>query len=446
MIKSFFFLLLSFFIGYSSLAQSTAQQELEKQRLELKREIEQTQELLDKNKKNTKESLGQLSLINRKLNLQENIIENISKDINLLDNSIYKSQRDINRLQVLLDTLKQEYAKSMMYAYKNRSSSDFLNFIFSASSFNDAIKRVTYLKSYRNYRELQGDNILRTKVLLNQNIEALTGNKIKKGQVLQTQSKELSLLETQQQEKNQIVKNLKQQGKELNNQISAKKKQMQKVSNAIAAAIKRAQEMARKEALAKALEEKAKRDAAERAAEKNKLAIEKGNTAVIAKPAPLKPEKALPISVRQESILLGNDAEVKLNANFISNKGTLPWPVDKGYMIMRFGPQKLDIGVTVDNPGITIGSEIGTSVKALFDGEVSSVTNIENMQVVIVKHGAYFTTYSNLSGVHLSRGQDIRTGQVVGKVAPNDEGIGSIDLIISNEKSNLNPEGWLRRR
>ena len=446
MIKSFFFLLLSFFIGYSSLAQSTAQQELEKQRLELKREIEQTQELLDKNKKNTKESLGQLSLINRKLNLQENIIENISKDINLLDNSIYKSQRDINRLQVLLDTLKQEYAKSMLYAYKNRSSSDFLNFIFSASSFNDAIKRVTYLKSYRNYRELQGDNILRTKVLLNQNIEALTGNKIKKGQVLQTQSKELSVLETQQQEKNQIVKNLKQQGKELNNQISAKKKQMQKVSNAIAAAIKRAQEMARKEALAKALEEKAKRDAAERAAEKNKLAIEKGNTAVIAKPAPLKPEKALPISVRQESILLGNDAEVKLNANFISNKGTLPWPVDKGYMIMRFGPQKLDIGVTVDNPGITIGSEIGTSVKALFDGEVSSVTNIENMQVVIVKHGAYFTTYSNLSGVHLSRGQDIRTGQVVGKVAPNDEGIGSIDLIISNEKSNLNPEGWLRRR
>jgi septal ring factor EnvC (AmiA/AmiB activator) len=446
MIKSFFFLLLSFFIGYSSLAQSTAQQELEKQRLELKREIEQTQELLDKNKKNTKESLGQLSLINRKLNLQENIIENISKDINLLDNSIYKSQRDINRLQVLLETLKQEYAKSMLYAYKNRSSSDFLNFIFSASSFNDAIKRVTYLKSYRNYRELQGDNILRTKVLLNQNIEELTGNKIKKGQVLQTQSKELSVLETQQQEKNQIVKNLKQQGKELNNQISAKKKQMQKVSNAIAAAIKRAQEMTRKEALAKALEEKAKRDAAERAAEKNKLAIEKGNAAVIAKPASLKPEKALPISVKQESILLGNDAEVKLNANFISNKGTLPWPVDKGYMIMRFGPQKLDIGVTVDNPGITIGSEIGTSVKALFDGEVSSVTNIENMQVVIVKHGAYFTTYSNLSGVHLSRGQDIRTGQVVGKVAPNDEGIGSIDLIISNEKSNLNPEGWLRRR
>ena len=446
MIKFLFFLLISFLVGCPLIAQTTAQQELEKQRLELKREIEQTQELLDKNKKNTKESIGQLALINRKLNLQENIIDNISKDINLLDNTIYKSQRDVNKLQVLLDTLKHEYAKSMLYAYKNRSNSDFLNFIFSASNFNDAIKRVTYLKSYRNYREMQGDNILRTKLLLNQRIAELTGNKVKKGEVLQTQSKELSVLESQQQEKNQIVSKLKEQGKELNNQIAAKKKQMQKVSNAIAAAIKRAQEMARKEALAKAMEEKSRRDAAERAAEKSRAVAEKGNAPAVNKTAALKPEKALPISVRQESILLGSDAEVKLNANFISNKGALPWPVDKGYMIMRFGPQKLDIGVTVDNPGITIGSEIGAPVKALFDGEVSSVTNIENMQVVILKHGAYFTTYSNLSGVHLARGQSIQTGQVVGKVASNDEGIGSIDLIISNEKSNLNPEGWLRRR
>ena len=446
MIKFLFSLLIASIVGFPLIAQTTAQQELEKQRLELKREIEQTQELLDKNKKNTKESIGQLSLINRKLNLQENIIDNISKDIHLLDNTIYNSQREVNKLQVLLDTLKHEYAKSMLYAYKNRSNSDFLNFIFSASNFNDAIKRVTYLKSYRNYREMQGDNILRTKMLLKQRIDELTGNKVKKGEVLQTQSKELTVLESQQQEKNQIVSKLKEQGKELNNQIAAKKKQMQKVSNAIAAAIKRAQEMARKEALAKTMEEKSRRDAAEKAAEKNKAVPEKANAAAVTKTVALKPEKALPISVRQESILLGSDAEVKLNANFISNKGSLPWPVEKGYMIMRFGPQRLDIGVTVDNPGITIGSEIGTSVKALFDGEVSSVTNIENMQVVILKHGAYFTTYSNLSGVRLTRGQSIQTGQVLGKVASTDEGIGSIDLIISNEKSNLNPEGWLRRR
>ncbi len=438
MIKIVFALLVSIIFATSLFAQSPAQQELEKQRQQLKREIEQTQQLLDKNKKTTKESIGQLALINRKLNLQGNVIENISKDINLLDITIYKSQKDVNKLQLLLDTLKQEYAKSMVYAYKNRSNSDFLNFIFSASSFNDAIKRITYLKSYRNYREMQGENILRTQLLLKERIDELSGNKKKKSVVLQTQSRELSVMESQQEEKKQLVSKLKAQGKELNNQIAAKKKQMQKVSNAIAAAIRRAQDLARREALAKAKEDRLKRDAE---AKKN-IAENKTSANPVTKPVNSRPVK----SITTPSVLLGSDADVKLNANFISNRGSLPWPVEKGYMIMRFGPQKLEIGVTVDNPGITIGSDIGTPVKALFDGEVASVTNIDNMQLVVLKHGAYFTTYSNLSGVNLSRGQSIHTGQVLGRVAANDEGAGSIDLIISNEKSNLNPESWLRRR
>ena len=442
MIKIAFSLLCTCFISFSVLAQTPTQQELERQRQQLKREIEQTQELLNKNKKTSKEVFSTLALVNRKLNLQGSVIENISKDINLLDNSISKSQKDVNKLQLLLDTLKQEYSKSMVYAYKNRSNSDFLNFIFSSSSFNDAIKRITYLKSYRNYREMQGENILRTQQLLKERIDELSGNKKKKSQVLQTQNKELSVLESQQEEKNQLLAKIKAQGKELNNQISAKKKQMQKVSNAIAAAIKRAQDAARKEALARAKEDKARRDAEA----KKDLAENKASGSASTKPLNTRPNKTITAPVRQESVLLGNDADVKLNASFISNRGSLPWPVEKGYMIMRFGPQKLDIGVTVDNPGVTLGSDIGTPVKALFDGEVSSVTNIENMQVVILKHGGYFTTYSNLSGVTVSRGQNIRTGQVIGRVAPNDEGVGSIDLIISNEKSNLNPEGWLRRR
>lgn len=435
-----FFSLLTSLIMLNASAQQPGQQELEKQRQQLKREIEQTQQLLDHNKKTTKESLGQLALINKKLNLQGNVIENISKDINLLNNTIYKSQKDINKLQLLIDTLKQEYAKSMVYAYKNRSNSDFLNFIFSSSSFNDAIKRITYLKSYRNYREMQGENILRTQELLKERIGELSGNKKKKSMVLQTQSKELSVLETQQQEKNQLVSKLKAQGKELNSQIAAKKKQMKKVSNAIAAAIKRAQDEARKEALAKAKLAKARLDAeAKASAAENKTTA---TTNAPARTAPAKPKAAAPVSV-----LLASDADVKLNANFEINRGSLPWPVDKGYTIMRFGTQKMeDVGIVIDNPGITIGSDIGSTVKSLFDGEVSSVTNIDNMQVVIIKHGRYFTTYSNLNGVSVARGQNVRTGQSLGRVGANDEGVGSIDLIISNEKSNLNPEGWLRRR
>src|SRR6476661_5303094 len=236
---------------------------LEKQRQELKNEIEQTEKLLNTNRAKTKENLLQWKLINNKVNLQDRVIENISRDLNMLNNNIYNIQKDINKYDRLLDTLKQEYAKSMVYAYKNRGSYDFLNFIFSASNFNDAIKRIAYLKSYRNYREMQGENILRTQELRKQRIADLGGSRKEKSVALQAQSREMKTLEQQQQEKDRILAELKKQGKTLNNQYSAKQKQLRKVENSIAAAIKRAQADARKEAMAKAAEDERKRIAAE---------------------------------------------------------------------------------------------------------------------------------------------------------------------------------------
>ncbi|MGG9971359.1 murein hydrolase activator EnvC family protein [Ferruginibacter sp. SUN002] len=406
------------------------QLDLEKQRQDIKKEIEQTQKQLDKINKSTKVNLGELALIKKKLDLQNSVIENINRDINLLDNNIYRSQKDIRKLTLLLDTLKKEYAKSMVYAYKNRSNSDFLNFIFSASSFNDAVKRVAYLKSYRAYREMQGENIIRTQNLLRGRVEELNGTKLKKGETLELQSKELTVLADEKQQKNLAVSKLQSQSKELNAHIAASKKKMSKVSAAIAAAIERA----RKEAIAEAA----------RIAAANKPPV----VATITKPptttSGTKPPKIKTTPVKQ-SVLLASAADVKLNASFESNRGSLPWPVDKGYVMVHFGRQKLEgTNVEVNNPGITIGSDIGSAVKAIFDGEVTMVQSIDNMQIVIIKHGKYFSTYSNLSGVTVTRGQTVRTGQVLGRVAANDEGIGSMDLITSNETSNVNPESWLK--
>ena len=119
--------------------QSQTREELEKERQQLKKEIEQTERLLNSNKVQTKESLIQWKLINNKVNLQDRVIENINKDLRMLNNNMYNIQRDIHRYDKLLDTLKQEYAKSMVYAYKNRSNYEFMNFIFSASSIPIAI-------------------------------------------------------------------------------------------------------------------------------------------------------------------------------------------------------------------------------------------------------------------------------------------------------------------
>ena len=112
-------------------AQPKSREELEKQRQQLKKEIEETEQLLNSNKAQTKENLLQYNLISKKVNLQDRVIDNINRDLHMLDNNMYTISKDVRRYDLLLDTLKQEYAKSMVYAYKNRSSYDFMNFIFS---------------------------------------------------------------------------------------------------------------------------------------------------------------------------------------------------------------------------------------------------------------------------------------------------------------------------
>ena len=421
------------FLLSAAVLQAQTREELEKQRAQLKKEMEQTQKLLNSNKAKTKENLVQWKLINDKVNLQNRIIDNLSKDINLLDNNIYSNQREINRYNKLLDTLKEEYAKSMVYAYKNRGNYAFLNFIFSAASFNDAIRRVAYLKYYRDYRKKQGENILRTQELRRQRIAELGGIKVQKSEVLKTKDKEMASLEVQKQEKDKIMSELKKQGKELNTQLATYKKQMKKVDNAIAAAINKALADAKKAALKKANEEAAANKAAEAAAPASKPSV-KGSTTTgkaTTRKAP-------------ESILL-NAENIALNENFVKNRGSLRWPVDKGVTIMHYGNNTLPSGSVITVNGITVSSDIGSNVKAVFDGVVSNVVFIEDMQVVIIQHGKYFSTYSNLNGVSVQRGQNIKTGQVIGKVAANLDGVGAIDFFINDERGNLDPERWLKR-
>jgi septal ring factor EnvC (AmiA/AmiB activator) len=426
------------FVFLLSLFNATAQQQedkdvLQKQREELRKEIVETEKTLNETRKTAKVNIGQLSLINKKVDLQENVITNINGEIKNLNNNLYLSQLEINKMSRILDTLKQEYANSMVYAYKNRSNYDFLNFIFSASSFNDAIKRVAYLKSYRSYREMQAENILRTQAMLEDRIKILSGTKQRKNVVLQEQGKAMTQLEKQQEEKKGIVDKLKSQTKELTAQVNAKRKQDAKLKNMISAMIRREIEIARNEAAKK---EKA------RLAElkKNNTAANNNNSVANTNTRTTKPD----VSTKSTgSVLLSTEADKVLDANFAKNRGSLPWPV-AGYIIAHFGSTKLPGGVIYDNPGVTIGAKIGEAVKAVFDGEVTLVSYIEDKQAVFIKHGKYFTVYSNLSSADVQRGDQVKTGQVIGKAGANDDGQGEVDFVIMQETNNVNPELWLK--
>jgi len=424
-VAAFIFLLISAMVS----AQKLDKDYLQQQREQLRKEIAETEKALIETQKTTKVNVGQLSLINKKLNLQGNIISNISGQIRNLTDNIYLSQLEINKIKRVLDTLKVEYAKSMVYAYKNRSNYDFLNFIFSANSFNDAIKRIAYLKSYRNYRETQAENILKTQAMLEEKIATLQGNKKKKDAVLEEKDKELAKLQKQKEEKATIVNQLKGRQKELSAQIKSKRNQDAKIKNAIAAMIRREIEIAKAEA--------ARKEKERLAALKKNAPESNTNTKPADNNAPAK------VTPPKGSILVSSEADKELNESFEKNKGALPWPAN-GFVIYHFGRNQLPGGIDYDNPGVSIGTKVGEPVKAVFDGEVTLVSYIDDKQAVFIKHGKYFTVYSNLQSANVQRGTHVATGQVIGAAGVNDEGQGQVDFILMQESNNVNPESWLR--
>ncbi|HEX7845524.1 MAG TPA: peptidoglycan DD-metalloendopeptidase family protein [Chitinophagaceae bacterium] len=435
--KIFFPFLCSLLLAGAAIAQPPGDKtELERERQELQKELKEMQGVYDKVKGQSKQALGQLSVLNRKINLQERYINSISKEIRMIDDDLYLSNLEIYRLQKQLDTLKTEYSKSLVYAYKNRSSYDYLNFIFSATSFNDAIKRVSYLKSYRTYRENQAKTILDTKEEIAKRQKQQISRKDQKNVALQSQTKEKAELDVQKKEKDVVVKNLKSQEKDLQKQINAKKKRDNDLKNAIAAIIRREIEKEKELARIKAEEEKKKNPTVVKTEPKanNPTATTTNPTSRVA-------------TSNSGSVLELNANDVKLGSDFLNSKGKLPWPVDKGYPSIHFGPYNIpETHLKGDNPGVTIATQYGASVKSVFNGEVVGVFNLGDGMAVTIRHGKYFTTYSNLSSASVKKGDAVSTGQVLGKAGRDDAGdAGQIDFILMIETKNVNPEAWLRR-
>ncbi|MCW3081474.1 peptidoglycan DD-metalloendopeptidase family protein [Segetibacter sp.] len=466
MIKKVIFLFLFSLFSVLSFAQQT-KEELQRKQQDLLKEIRDLNASLKNIRNNKNRSLANYNLVKRKIAAREELIQNINKDLRILDNNIYKNTLEISRLRKELDTLKREYARSLLFAYKNRSNYDYLNFIFSASTFNDAIKRITYLKSYRQYREQQVANIEKTQDLISDKIATLNSTKNEKSMALQVQNNQLKDLEVDKKEQNEEVNKLKTKENEFAKEIRKRENDRRQMQAAISAIIKRELAEARKkaEALAKqkraAEDERRKRVAEqqrqERLARQQAAANNGSNTAGTKAPA-AQSEAADDPSVgvvttkpktnRVYSDLETTDEGRALSINFEGRRGSLPWPVDAGVPTIHFGSYTIPgTQLRGKSDGLTIAVPLGASVKAVADGEVSSVFDLGGEQVVTVRHGKYFTSYSHLSSVNVNKDQEIKSGTVIGRAASNDEGEGEVVFMVTNEHSVfLNPEQWLRRK
>ena len=441
MIKKTLFIVLSMGLFFSNVAAQTnaSRDDLQKQEQNLRKEIDELNQLLEQTKKNKKNSLGQLEAIRSKIAKRKSLINGIAKQVKILDDAIYNNQLDVQRLNKDLDTLKTKYQKSIVFAYKSRSGYEYLNFLFSANSFNDAVKRITYLKSYRQNREAQARAIDLSQNDLNQKISILGANKKDRIKTLEVQHEQLKVLVVDQKEQDKIVNQLKSKEQEITAQVRQKEAQRKKMQSALLTIIRRETleaERKEKERLAKLKASNAETTSPSKVGNKNSKVgeVEGGLTSTTDN----RPYSAL------ETTEEGREASLL----FENNKGSLPWPVDKGNVYIHFGVENIP-GTKLNrkSDGIELALPKGTSVKSVANGVVKYTGDINGDLTVFVQHGKYFSTYSHLSSINVNVGQEVRAGTLLGKSGINLDGEGALLLMISNEKGVfLDPENWLKNR
>lgn len=442
MFRKLFILFAFFAIGLCTFAQDT-KEEIQKKQQQLLQEISSLNKSLDAIKKNKKQSLAQYAVVQRKIQARQELINNINKDMKRLNDNIYLNQVEIYRLKKELDTLKTQYAKSLVFAYKNRSNYQYLNFLFSAASFNDAIKRVTYLKSYRQYRQTQVETIVKTNQVLTAQINTLNSNRSEKDNTLKEQGKQLQVLESDKKEKDLVVKNLKGQEKDIAGQIQNKEQTRKKLNIALQTIIKREIAAA---AAKKRQEEEDKKKLAQQNTVKNNTADAntKTSTKIDAPVTGMTNTK----TDRTYSPFESTSEETSVSINFENSRHRLPWPADQGYISTHFGTYIVPgTKLKGDMSGIEISLPVGSNIKSVADGEISAIFDLGNGQTVVIRHGKYFTVYNNISGVTVNKGDKVKPGKILGKAVAGMSGEGQIIFMVTNDKgAYMDPESWLKPR
>ncbi len=431
---------------------------LEKDIVEMNRQLEMT-------KKNKSANLNQLVLINKKINKREELISAINQEVGTIDSQVKSMSDTIYHITTMLKSLKDEYARIIYSTYRNRSAYNRLMFIFSSHNFNQAYKRLKYLQQYTEYRKSQVQSITETQMMLAAKKLELENRKSSKLTLKHAQEQEKNILANEKNQKDEKINSLTSQEKKLlerlrKNEIALNKLQVA-IEILVATEIKKANEEKARKAAALAESERKTRAEADRKARAKAEADRKARTKAIPGTKSNDPANAEPIARMEEtsakavtpSPVSSNSMsvtaeEVALSGNFAGNKGRLPSPVDKGSVISSFGEHAHAEyqNIRIKNNGIDILSAPGSQARVIFDGEVSSVLFIANLNyVVIVRHGDYLTVYSNLDNVTVKKGDKVKTRQSLGTVNTGQgESKSRLHFELWQGTIVQNPEGWIK--
>ena len=407
--------------SYGQKTKGKSKKQLQSEITSLQKEISTANQLLKKTTKDKEMTLNEVNILDKKIKQREKLITAYNDQIAVLDEEINAGQSNIKALNSDLSKLQKEYAKMIVFANKNRSHYDRLSFIFASKDFNQAFSRLRYIREFTDARKKKMEQIASTERQISSAVEASQQAREEQTALLKDEKAQQDALKKEKEQLNGQVAKLKKKEGSIQQDIKNKQQQAKKLQKAIDDIIAEEIRKANEEAERKRREEAAK----------NKS---QGKTT-----APTPKEKGMALT----------PAEKTLSANFVNNKGKLPWPVERGVISSSYGKHTSVVSdkVTVTNNGIDIATTENAQARAVFDGEVSSVTKLTGANtVVILRHGEYFTVYSNLENVTVKRGDKVKTKQNLGTVHTNKtEGKTELHFELLKEQNRQNPANWLSK-
>lgn len=381
----------------SNLLIAQSRQELEKQRLKIIKDIEKTSKALDNNKKTQEKNITQLKALEEQVNSRKSLINNLQSEVKLNEKLITQNESKIQELRQRHAALKDQYDKILRINYLKKLSNSKWSYLLSSESLNNLLVRWRYIHQFDQFTKQKMKEIQSLTGEIQLTNETIAQDREKNLKAMEQTTTNMKTLEKEQKEKDALVKKLALEEDKLKANLKNREKEREKLNVAIEKIIIAALEKAR---------EKEKSD---------------------------------------EKLVKKKEVD---NSGFAKNKGALSWPVSKGKITGAFGthPHPTIKNVQISNNGIDFTLPSGDNVVCVYDGEVVGVTNIPGFKnMVIIKHGSYYTVYSKLDNVIISKGQQLKRGQTIGNVEVNEEGVAEVHFELWKDKSKMNPQPWFNR-
>lgn len=435
MIKRLFVILVSsLWLAIPLSAQSNKLiRELEGKRGALQKQIAETESILQNTKKDVGSQLNGLAALTGQIEERKRYILAINNDVETIERELVSLNRQLNSLEKDLKEKKKKYEASVQYLYKNKSIEEKLMFIFSAKNLGQTYRRMRYVREYATYQRLQGEEILKKQEQIRKKKAEHQQVKAAKEGLLKERENEKAKLEAQEKEKRTLVANLQKKQKGLQSEVNKKRREANQLNARIDRLIAEEIERARK----RAAEEARREAAARKKADTNGKGASKTGTAAKPKSEPL-------------DAFTMSKADRELSGSFVANRGKLPMPISGPYIITsRYGQYSVEglRNVKLDNKGIDIQGKPGAQARAIFDGKVAAVFQLNGLFNVLIRHGNYISVYCNLSSASVKSGDTVSTKQSIGQIFSDgaDNGRTVLHFQLRREKEKLNPEPWLNR-